>query len=531
MSSYVINLERRKDRKTIFLKKYEELGPDLPLTIFNAIDGTKTIDDPLLELISNDNDFQGNPRVTATCLSHIHVWKQIAEGPHEYGFVFEDDIIFREDSQFKTLFKDFNSNLLKFLNKDSKPIIIYTGAGDILPIHVPVPSLALRKNLETSHVERGSLVNKYFGTLRKGGSPYIFDWFGAFSYVMPKKTAKYLFEHILKKDSVTKAIDVFLKDHFLEFPGGSASAVWFSAPLFTYHAPYDLNIYDSDTWGISIPKSSENDLQNVSSTRSSITFIIPTLTRSESLDRTIDSIITNNEGILDLSFIIYYDSNDFVTKEYLTGSLAESSTESSTESFKDLVKGHKYKIIETDKKRTELHDLYNEAIDDVGSDFIAIWNDDTIIKTEGWSEKLLNYHKILACDIACYQTRFEDTWSFSNVILTNKFAKMIDRIPCSNIYGYLKYVAYLSRTDVVLRDFFIQKIKSESDVIHELFESVITDFTNSVEVKTSIKNSIKTITSDPGYVACGIWTKIPDNWESTPIIGDTVLKVFNDRTI
>ena len=65
---YVINLLRRSDRKTEFLKKIEETGLSL--------------DD--VEV-----------RIAATVQSHYNVWKKIANNPDsDFGVVMEDDIFF-----------------------------------------------------------------------------------------------------------------------------------------------------------------------------------------------------------------------------------------------------------------------------------------------------------------------------------------------------------------------------------------------------------------------------------------------------
>jgi GR25 family glycosyltransferase involved in LPS biosynthesis len=228
MASYFINLDRRTDRKESFYRKYELFGPKIPLVRVEAIDGTKkdALNNEYNKYISSDNDFNGNPRIIATIMSHIKTWELIANGDHEYGLVFEDDVLFREDGYFRRNFKDVKSpivsklsklyqktiekELLKMISKVESPFIIYFGASDVLPIHVPIASDSLFRAVEKSHVQRETIVYEYFGEQRSDTtSPYIFDWIGAFSYILPKFVAKYLLE-VVSKAPVGKAVDLSL---------------------------------------------------------------------------------------------------------------------------------------------------------------------------------------------------------------------------------------------------------------------------------------------------------------------------------
>lgn len=97
---HVINLDRSVTRRDAI--EQEMLRLDFPFRRFSAIDGAEL----------DRARFSGYPaqpegaiikkpltRAEIACyLSHIAVWKEIAEGEHPAAFVFEDDATFREDA-------------------------------------------------------------------------------------------------------------------------------------------------------------------------------------------------------------------------------------------------------------------------------------------------------------------------------------------------------------------------------------------------------------------------------------------------
>ena len=91
-TSYVINLKRRPDRLERFTKFYSVDGPDLPLVVFDAIDGSKESDlsrvpEDIQSRISSDNDFKNSATIRAIAYSHMLVWKMIADGQDDYGMI------------------------------------------------------------------------------------------------------------------------------------------------------------------------------------------------------------------------------------------------------------------------------------------------------------------------------------------------------------------------------------------------------------------------------------------------------------
>ena len=526
MSSYVINLERRIDRKESFITNYNKLGPDLPLVVFNAIDGTKGITDSFKEFISNNNDFNNNSRVIGCAISHMRVWELIANGSDKYGLIFEDDVLFREDSQFKTLFPKIEKNLIKFYEKD--PIrIVYFGCGDILPIHVSIPGpkgeSLLRSVEKSAHIIRGSVVNDYFG-IPKTGSVYVFDWLGAFSYILSKETAIYLLG-LVKKEPIKKAIDVYLKDVFSE-----PFKRYLTIPLLSYHKEYDLNVYDSDTWGISIPGTLgtgiTNSIETPKHSRSySITFIIPTKGRPESLERVIYTLVTFNK-LLNITIIICYDSNE--EEQYLK-----------TISELRETYGNIFVSISTNKDRMHLHEIYNQALGlCYNSDFIALWEDDSIIDILNYDDILLKYYDYVLENkensIACFQLRTRDSWTFSCPIITKRFLHIMKEIPTPDINGFLKFISYYSITNIVLRDLILLKIGSKSEEIQRVCpydrEYLRKTLYENPLMKTHINNAINTIKNDTNYRECGIFPEDTRKWKTSPIIGDVDPMAFNKKT-
>ncbi len=248
LTSYVINLKRRSDRKEKFLKKYNDSLNSFKLNIVEAIDGSLENNKSYLnEYVSDDmTEYKNNPRIHATIMSHVKVWSAISTGSDKYAIIFEDDINFRDNFNLKEykISSFFNENVFKEMDdifKD-KESIIYAGAGDCLPIHTRPPTESALRAQEKSHVIISGQGNyKNFEGYKNFGPPntksaYVFDWFGAFSYILSKETATYLLD-IAQKEPINKAVDVWLKDKLKN--------KYLTIPLLSYHDNIDGS-YDSD---------------------------------------------------------------------------------------------------------------------------------------------------------------------------------------------------------------------------------------------------------------------------------------------
>lgn len=243
-NSFVISLKRRPDRIDKFSKDYNKLGPNVPLTIVEAVDGLigmdKLKDLPGSEYISPD--FAHSPRVKACAMSHIKVWDLIANSDQNMiGIIFEDDTNFREDSKYRIMWPELEK-AIKRVFKNEKTII-YCGLGDVLPIHLSIPSEALFRAQERAHatdyIEDGLL-----GSI-KPKSIFVFEWLTAMNYIIDSNTARFLLNHF-RTNKMTEALDVSLKS--LDQVKKLATV-----PLMVYHKCI-ANHYDSETVGLTRQK-------------------------------------------------------------------------------------------------------------------------------------------------------------------------------------------------------------------------------------------------------------------------------------
>lgn len=246
--AYVLNLKRRPDRLARFKEFYEKHGPDLPLTVFDAIDGSdpnyfERVPETIIKSLSDQNDYNNKNSIRATAMGHMSLWKSIAEGDFDYGMIFEDDCYFRPDN---TLLPEVSKSSMKnkwkkiieeySVNLKQRENILYFGVGDLLPIHTCPPSESILVAQESNHVIKPH-IGKYYGQ-PNFKSPYVFSWLGCSSYVVSKATAKYLLA-IAAKQPLKFAVDAWLKKLY---ENGIVN-VYFTIPLFTYTP----NILDSDT--------------------------------------------------------------------------------------------------------------------------------------------------------------------------------------------------------------------------------------------------------------------------------------------
>ena len=499
IKSYVINLPRRTDRLEKFLHGYKVGGPSEELVIVKAVDGSNLNEleqEPYMSKFSENNDFGNNPRIKACAISHMKSWAMIAnDGPDAIGLIFEDDIIFREDLKFKKLWPILRPNIIRSF-KDSKNSIIYFGLGDVLPIHVSsTPSLHMLRAQEKAHATDHFYMNTADGInvglgLTKDKSPYIFEWYGAFSYIINGSVAKYLLD-LTDNRQFTKAIDVYLKD----LCDNNVLKRLTTVPLLTYHGSYDLNIYDSDTTSIAIPQ--ETKKTEISQ---EITFII-TDTRSDILIDIIDSMYSK------------------VSENWSVFTIVALSTEVSIEKTNDILDLiNKYKtdndmysnvitVYKSSHKKDDVHEMFNDIIQSfcLKSDYVTIWPNNLMVNTENWSDILNSYKQLTKNNTVPAAFKFKsnnDTWFCSSFILNKPLVNHI-KFAGPDIDGFLKYVTYLSKICILIRSITVTKLDSKFD----LMDINVNDSLNLL--KNDVIETINKITSDPNYIACGIWVNNP----------------------
>ena len=248
--AYVLNLEKRPDRLSRFQEFYNQHGPDLPLEVFTAIDGSDPaqvlrVPESIIKSVSDINDYNNKPSIKCTAYSHLMIWKKIAEGEEEYSLIFEDDCHFRPNN---LLLPEISRESLKlkwpkiieqyckdYSNLNDRKKILFLGCGDLLPTHTCPPSASILVAQETNHVLKP--FNTYYGK-PNFNSPYVFDWLGLGSYLISKQTAKYLLA-ISQKQPVKFAVDSWIKRLY----NNNIVEIYLTIPLFCYFP----NILDSNT--------------------------------------------------------------------------------------------------------------------------------------------------------------------------------------------------------------------------------------------------------------------------------------------
>jgi GR25 family glycosyltransferase involved in LPS biosynthesis len=246
--SYVLNLRRRPDRLKRFQEFYTKFGPELPLHVFEAVDGSNPtefnrVPEIIIKSLSDVNDYNNKPSIRATAMSHMMIWKEIVDENLDFGVLMEDDCYFRPDNNLlpEISGESMKTKWSKIIGEYSKELenrrnILYFGVGDLLPIHTVPPSESILIAQESSHVVKAPY-GKYYGR-PNFNSPYVFSWLGCSSYVISKSTAKYLLA-IASKQPLKYAVDAWLKQLYLH----KIVDIYLTVPLMTYTP----NILDSDT--------------------------------------------------------------------------------------------------------------------------------------------------------------------------------------------------------------------------------------------------------------------------------------------
>lgn len=506
---YVINLKRRIDRKKDFDNKIKNLNIDV--NYIEAIDGTQHL--PNNNIISYNNDYDSNPRISATILSHYNIWKLIAQGNDDYGIILEDDIYFNHE---------FNKYWIKIKNKikyfNNDEVIIYMGMGDFLPIHTKPPSLTLLRAQEKSHIVKNTIRYEYFGEPNIESS-YIFNWYGAFSYILNKKSAQKLC--ILAEQGINKGVDVWLKETSLD--------KLVTIPLLTYHGAFDCNIYDSDTWGITMP----TDDFELKRTDYRTRFLIPVFERSDVVPHfknTIDTILEYAHYPDQVEFSILYSFNNNDIREYI-------------KHIRDTKNINIYSIQTNNIDYTNIHEYYNDLNrGNKDTTFTAIWEDNKII-SEDWDINLFKHYELYESPkLACFQINSNiernsdklnnrestsEIWNFRNPILTTKLLNRLDHVSrSSHVFEYLRYVTYLSKINIFVRD--IRNIQLDNNYYNDHMDIIIDNFYNQHIIKTYIDKDIINIQKDVDYRSCGIWIPKPLLWDKTTTIRESRIK-FNNR--
>ena len=95
MKYYVINLERRPDRKADVTQKLRNAGfGDSDVCFFSAIDGRTLVVDPFTRHIFHGNTFNSYAGIIGCALSHFYIILEFLRSDDANCVIFEDDIDF-----------------------------------------------------------------------------------------------------------------------------------------------------------------------------------------------------------------------------------------------------------------------------------------------------------------------------------------------------------------------------------------------------------------------------------------------------
>ena len=188
--AFVINLDRRQDRRENFLKAHPDLKGHVRR--IPAYDGRKLSLTPSLTRLFKTNDFFWKKAVMGCALSHLKVWNMlISEPPDMQSF-----LIMEDDARLNAGWKDAWNTAYKSLPKDWDCVYL----GGILPPN----KLAFAQSLERVGPGLAKVSpNKIFGQKE----PTTYFHFCAYAYVLSRRGAEKILGSILERDGYWTSAD------------------------------------------------------------------------------------------------------------------------------------------------------------------------------------------------------------------------------------------------------------------------------------------------------------------------------------
>ncbi len=179
IETFVINLEKRKDRR---LSMIEKMGAR-EYSFFNAIDGREISGGKHIKYLFRNNDFNYVKPVVGCALSHYTLWNKLLNSPNDYFLILEDDITIEGDI--------FPVEVEKFMheNKDVVDVLF-------LGYHV---------NKDDEH---------FFDTDEINVINNLPCWFvgGTFAYIITKNGIRNILKKI-SENGINKGIDTFMHEN------------------------------------------------------------------------------------------------------------------------------------------------------------------------------------------------------------------------------------------------------------------------------------------------------------------------------
>jgi len=192
---YIINLDHRADRMASLLEAEPYLKCATRVSGVNGKTLEMTAD---IYRMFERNEFQWKKSIIGCNLSHISVWKRIAESPENtVALVLEDDVRFKEN--WRTLWPAYQQTI------PADADLLYLGG--VLPPNQPaLPAASRPVNTHWSNI----IPNNFFSPT----VPLPVFHFCAYSYILTKKGAQKLMSYMMDSDKRSFTVS----DHLLGHP-------------------------------------------------------------------------------------------------------------------------------------------------------------------------------------------------------------------------------------------------------------------------------------------------------------------------
>jgi hypothetical protein len=250
-----------------------------------------------------------------------------------------------------------------------------------------------------------------------------------------------------------------------------------------------------------------------------IAILVPSYNRSEQLEKSIDSLLSNAKYPNNLLFAFRIDYGDEETKQFVYN-------------LRRKLGGNVCVVSGPHKDRKELHTEYNNLWRCYFkiADFFIPWEDDRSMVTMGWDTQIFKYHeslnkpRLVCYQLQCIRNSNVNNWEFSCPVMSQSL--LITMGCVSNhpdILNYIRYTCYLSKITVFIKTVQIKKLQTEPRDHH--FNS----FYDSTIIKSNISKHLIRINNNSMYKPCGLWIPKPKNWNFTKTIAQSKLE-FKDKS-
>lgn len=204
--TYWINLTRRSDRRAHCEKQFREHAFDMARVFrYEAKDAHTYMFSDDEKSLFEQSDFRNTrfaPAIMCNFLSHMDLWKQVANGNAHFALIMQDDVVLRHD------FMDQVLKVTSHIPHDAE--VIWLGT----PQQIDVQALQSVENNPVTQLECGiaiRVMNTYVACLNPMCNPC------SVAYILTKDGARKLIDHTLAH-GVLRATDGCMND-YLESKG------------------------------------------------------------------------------------------------------------------------------------------------------------------------------------------------------------------------------------------------------------------------------------------------------------------------